>query len=326
MPDDVGFFSRAEWTRFQDVVETDFRRRGLIVEIETTAVTRPGSDWSASLVHVAQSCYHERDSRWPGIVVSHFDSLLESAPEADPVSQDTVVADIPTSTEELGPVAARAALRVRLYPPSFAGEGRVSWPITGGIVVGLAVDLPDRVESISPEQLHAWGITTDEAFDIGRSNVRASGGLSIGGTHPAGEPGLIWLTGNDLTTTAHALWLDEVLDNVPEAGALLAVPHRHAVIVHLLIDRDLAIAAVNLMLHIADDAYREGPGSLSPSLYWWQAGRIRHLPGEVRDDGIRFEPPEAFLDVLDALPTASAEDDGQASAQEGKEQRSLDFT
>ena len=48
--------------------------------------------------------------------------------------------------------------------------------------------------------------------------------------------------------------------------------------------------------------YREGPGSISPHLYWWREGRFAQLPSKVTATSVTFSPPDVFVsEVLDRL-------------------------
>ena len=46
----------------------------------------------------------------------------------------------------------------------------------------------------------------------------------------------------------------------------------------------------------AHRAYEEGPGSLSPHLYWWRAGELTYL--ETRYEGDSLVLPREFTSVL----------------------------
>lgn len=310
VPDEVGFFSRSEWLNFLQSVQHDMERRGLVATVEGTNLARPASGWSASLISLAQRCYREPDARWESLISTHFDTLLSSIT----VPRNDVEPIEPCDVEQMSTEDAHQALRVRIYPPEFAGEGRITRIVAPGLVAGLAIDLPDAVESVSPEQLQAWGLAVEDAFSLGYGNVARHDKPTIGGHRPNGEPELIWLSGNSFFTTTNVMWLDELIGPMPTAGALVAVPHRHAIVVHPMNDLGHTIQAVNLLLVLAASAYAEGPGSLSPSLYWWTKAKLVHLPGELSGDDIRFRPPEDFLLALDSLASANKSDYASAPA------------
>ena len=47
--------------------------------------------------------------------------------------------------------------------------------------------------------------------------------------------------------------------------------------------------------------HHDGPGSLSPYLYWYHDGEFTVLPYESEDDALTFVPPDEFVDVMDEL-------------------------
>ena len=104
----------------------------------------------------------------------------------------------------------------------------------------------------------------------------------------------------DFFTTSHVLFLEEHLEGPCPNGVLLALPHRHAILLHRITDLSV-IHAVNSMIPIARGMFEEGPGSLSPNLYWWQGGKITYLPAVVTDDKLNFYPPDEFVDMMNSL-------------------------
>ncbi|MFN2523537.1 MAG: hypothetical protein ABR614_09555, partial [Mycobacteriales bacterium] len=95
-------------------------------------------------------------------------------------------------------------------------------------------------------------------------------------------------------------WLHRLgsLVDVPAAGALIALPTRHLLLVAPLRTRTLAVEAAQLLLLNADRIWSDGPWPLSPDLWWWRSGELLHLPGTTTS----LSPPVEFVRVLDALP------------------------
>src|SRR5258705_12485514 len=98
------------------------------------------------------------------------------------------------------------------------------------------------------------------------------------------------------------MFLEEHMAKAPPFGAIVAVPHRHAVL-FLPIEDMRVMDAVNSMIPIAFGMYQEGPGSLSSGLYWWRSRALTHLPTKVSAQSISFSPPDAFVqEVLNRVP------------------------
>ena len=57
--------------------------------------------------------------------------------------------------------------------------------------------------------------------------------------------------------------------------------------------------AVNVMAPFVVEQFEEGPGSLSPHLYWWHGGELERLV--VDDDEGSITPPDGFVALLERL-------------------------
>lgn len=118
---------------------------------------------------------------------------------------------------------------------------------------------------------------------------------------PDGTP-VIALDSPDFYTTTHALWIDEYLPLDPARGAVLTVANRHVVFAHAIRDRTVHLALQVMLTHTLQQ-YQDGPGSISPCLYWWRNWTWTMLPYQVSADyrQVRFTPPAAFEQLLATL-------------------------
>jgi hypothetical protein len=113
---------------------------------------------------------------------------------------------------------------------------------------------------------------------------------------------LVALTGDHFFVATHALFLHEHPDCLGAHGALVVVPHRHAVLCSPVHDLRV-VTAVQRMAILADRMERQGPGSISPRLYYrYPDGRFIDLPYALNAPRFNFFPPEPFVDVLNHLP------------------------
>jgi hypothetical protein len=46
---------------------------------------------------------------------------------------------------------------------------------------------------------------------------------------------------------------------------------------------------------------REGPGSITPNLYWYRDGRFTLLPYEIANKQFNFRPPDELVDLMNQL-------------------------
>jgi hypothetical protein len=197
-----------------------------------------------------------------------------------------------------------SVLKVRLYPDMLQGPVDeapvVARHLAPGLLAVVARDLPETVEAVHREQAASWGVPDDELFRLGYRNVAAQDQPQVQTRRL--EPGfeLTTLSGESFFTTTNALWPDRYVHVFPATGALVGVPHRHLALVHPIRDFS-ALYAINLMMPSLDRMFRQGPGSLSPLLYWWRPGSFTLLPGDLVDQQVRFSPPSEFVHVLNRL-------------------------
>ncbi|MFN3486976.1 MAG: hypothetical protein ACK44W_16040, partial [Planctomycetota bacterium] len=199
----------------------------------------------------------------------------------------------------------RPLLKVRIYHADYLlhmGPERLVHRVPApGLVETLVYDLPFSVSTVPREHVHAWGLPEGELFALGLANVRAEGLLEPRRFEVDGGGAFYALAGDSFFTATHALFLGDYLEPVPEHGALVAVPHRHAVLYHPIADMTV-VPVLQSMIAVSFGMYQEGPGSIHPGLYWWREGRLTELPSRVRARSIDFFPPGEFAAMLNRLP------------------------
>jgi hypothetical protein len=298
VPDWAKFFSPEDYRAFLGAVDEEMRRRQLPFEFGdgTVRVTPPeqeGADYG--LLNLAQTCHAAGRSEWPSTIREHFDNAFRSSRDSE---------ELDARSERLEDI--RPSLKVRLYHTDYldqmGGEGLVHRVPAEGLIETLVYDLPGSVRTVPPDHLRKWGVPTDELFRMGLDNVKGEP-PPLRQTFDVGKGAVIQaLVGDSFFTASHALFLEQYLQPLPAFGALVALPHRHAVLFHP-IENMRVIGAVNSMIPIAFGMYQEGPGSLSPGLYWWRAGVLTLLPTKVSAQSITFSPPDVFVkEVLDQVP------------------------
>ncbi len=298
VPEWACFFAPEDYREFVARVEGEMKRRGLRYELgDGTLRVHEGkgepSDYG--LLNLAQLCNATERAEWARTVTEHFDSALGAGADAGDLEA------LAGSLETAGP-----ALKVRLYHPDYLaqiGADRLIHRIPAeGLVETLVYDLPGSVRTVPPEHARRWGRPDGELFRRGLANVRAEASparqtfdLDRGTRFHA-------LVGDSFFVASHALFLEEYLGPPTEFGALVSVPHRHAVLYHAIADMRVVVA-VSSMIPVTFGMYQEGPGSVSAGIYWWREGRLTHLPTQVTAKSVSFTPPDAFVDeVLDRVP------------------------
>ncbi len=241
---------------------------------------------TVGLRNIQQSCAPLPRGQWREVIADHLGGLADAA-------------QIPLDLRELAPL--RQLLRARLYDE--AGEergllaGRVVAP---GLFEALVVDQPRSVHGVPAEVAASWGEPLADLLALGRGQVIAEGllerqHLDLGATTAT------LLEDTSPYTSGHLAWLPSYVD-VPDAGALVAVPTRHLLPAHPMLDRERTLAAAQALLLNASRLYDEGPGGISPHLYWWRPAELLLLPGSVDGERAELRPPLEFVRVLESLP------------------------
>lgn len=214
---------------------------------------------------------------------------------------DDDTAPLPTDIDEL-----RALLRVRLIPESELAAAPV--PTVHRVVLPhvaalLVLDLPDRLVVVTPERATelADGETRDELWELAEQQVRDHDHPDIDVEEPADGVPIMVLSSPSYFGATHVLWADRFLDAPPD-GLLLAVPHRHLVLVHGVRDAGAQVALPNLAL-LARHHHDQGEGPVSPWLYWWHDETYHRIEVAMNADGTELSLgiPEALQEALNRL-------------------------
>jgi hypothetical protein len=243
------------------------------------------------LTNLAQGCAGAPESAWPELVGQFFDRLAEAS----------------TGGEGAAELLERTVLR--LVPPgSLPAEAAAQFGyvrrVAEGLDLALALDSPTSVRILDDGDLARSG-DTEALWAAAHRNLLAEP-FRHDEVHLDGYPVLQSVHGNSPFTASKALLLPELAAEVtgrrlPHAGALVVVPTRHLLAFHPIVDGS-AVEAIDALAVYAIRAHEEGPGSLSPHVYWWHDGTLTSLT--VVDDverTITQRPPAEFVDTLRVL-------------------------
>jgi hypothetical protein len=217
---------------------------------------------------------------WPALVADHVGTIITAIEEPLDLRDFSLV---------------RGLLRARVYPAEARTRRLIYRPFAPGLIEAIVADTPTTVRTIVTDDVAGWPATADELFAVGREGVRADGPLEC---DVIDDTGIRVLEGQTFYAATHLLWLDAYLDPGPY-GALAVAPTRSA-IAACPIRKHTAVPAAQRLHAFARNAYEEGPGSLTPELFWSRGGSLTLL--ETRTVGGRLELPPDFLRFLDTLP------------------------
>jgi hypothetical protein len=237
---------------------------------------------------------HQRDRQeWARIIAAHFGGLERSRRDGEEIMR-------------LSEDFARASelLAVRLYPEaglrSIGPDKLVCRRDLEGTLTALVFDMPSTIHTVAAEQAAPWGRSREELLRLGLENVRSRCRPDESEVEIGDGCRIRLISGDSFLTASHALLLADRPGCGGRHGALVAVPHRHAVIC-CPIDGAAVLKAVRLLPPIVRGMEREGPGSISSNLYWHREGRFLNLPYRIEGQNLVFEPPEEFARLLQEL-------------------------
>jgi hypothetical protein len=222
---------------------------------------------------------------WPALVSDHVTTIVTAIEEP-----------LDLSDFEL----AQHLLRTRIYPAEADNGMLAARPFAPGLIEAVVVDTPTTVRTVTIEEMDGWPVSGDALFMLGRANVRADGPLQVDEQDLAGVPVSV-LHGWSFYAATHLAWLEEYVEIGPY-GALVVAPSRSLIVTHAIRPRGgyrATLAAARELHAQAYQAYEEGPGSLSPHLFWWRTGELTLL--ETRYEGDAMVLPRDFMNVLTTL-------------------------
>ncbi|MGQ9902983.1 MAG: hypothetical protein ACUVRU_01345, partial [Anaerolineae bacterium] len=293
---------RQGYHTFLSLIKGYFRNRDIVIEIDQDeGLVRPVVRAAASigvlgLQNIAQACRWADRDEWRDLIAAYFDSIFQ--PVGDDSALDVDMSDF---------ARVRDRLRARLYPADIITHTSEIVQRAGpeGTLEALALDLPTTVRTVSRAEAEVWRLDPEDLLDIGRRNLRAAGRLTETALSLEQGARLKALGGDPYYAASHALFLDDYLpDNLPH-GALVAIPRRDIVLLHEIRDMSM-VEVMNAMLQLIIPMYHDGPGSLSPYMYWRRDGAFTVIPYEVDDDTLTLMPPDDFLELVEKLAESAS--------------------
>lgn len=290
----AGFFSGNEYARFRAAVEQDLRGRGLepAFQDDGSVVVHPaGDETTLGLANLAQLCDGSEESDWPALIDEHMSTMIASL----------FAVDEPNWEE------ARPLLRLRLWAQvdvESTGMEVVGIPVADDLVAVLVLDFPERIASVHPDLLDGWGVRADEALRLAEQAVALE---EYEVEHNQFDEGVefIAVSADNMFAASQVLALEKAVGGLPTAGAVLAVPNRHWLLVHPICD----LRVVDLMSRLAPLAaslHEEGPGSISDQLYWWHDGHeLERISVSTDGDQHSISASQRFVDLLNGLAESS---------------------
>lgn len=265
------------------LVEAYFDDRGNSVRVSGYDIAfADGSH--GGLVHLADELGRLPDEAWPDAIAAHFEELADR--EDRPATWD----------------AAAPNVRLRLYPDT-GSPTYVTWPITDGLVAGLAIKTPSGVARVAEIDLTDWHVKPEIAFDRALHNTTTQESLTTA-TEELEDGGVLSVLRGSPFVSAHVFVLERHVEEAPH-GALVALPSEDVLILHVLRDYTV-VGALNAMHERAVAAHQAGPGSITPMIYWWEGTDLTPLPATTVGDRVSFATPDRFSTLLGELAASGS--------------------
>ncbi|MFI1676225.1 immunity 49 family protein [Streptomyces sp. NPDC020607] len=269
-------------------------RHGIRPRIEGDAVLW-GDGRRSPLPNLAHQCRVTAEEYWPRLVEQHFTTLENGSrggESAQKLLEATVLRLLPDDA----------------FPGEMANSFRYTRPVAEGLLLALALDTPASVRILTDQDVARAGL--DQLWVAARNNLIRELVEHDEVTGPQGAR--LWTVyGDSHFVASKALVLPELArattgSELPEAGALVVLPSRNLLAFHPIEDGTV-VDAVNDLSAYALGAHEDGPGALSPRLYWWHEGQMTSLTvidHETRSFSV--VPPPELMELMKKLHAESA--------------------
>jgi hypothetical protein len=285
--------------RFEELVNARLASEGETAVVDGGRVPVRGK--VCGLENLAQLCHSLPADDWPRAIGEHFDALRRA--EQEEVEWHARKHDFDWVAPQLC---------VRLHPAEYANADGSTFSMAElslaredlpGLPTVLVADRPSTVVSVERSVSDAWGRTSDEIFARALANLAEQHPVVAAPLDLDGKGGLrAWvLESEHLFGASHVLRLDAWPDVIGAHGTLVAVPTRHALIAYP-IESTAVIDAISILAHLANKTFRDGPGSITPDLFWrTRDGRFERMTVVVSSGKIELTPSEGFVALMNAV-------------------------
>lgn len=291
---DFAFFPPELWVSFCEASLVHARMAGLDVRYGATGQLESRDGASYGLLTIARKCAELDRDDWDDALATYFEQI------ASVVDNDEFGTEV---------------LRVRLFPagvvPAAATEQPQWREFAPGVLAALVAALPGALRTLNPTDIDRLGLGEDEAWDIAWTNVLDEE-VDKTETETSGSATLRSFFGRSFFIASKVGRLEQLVGPLGPNGALVAIPRRHSLAVHVIEDLSV-VDAIKALLPYAMTVAAQGPGPISNQVFWCRNGELVALPAEEKDQQITFSPPIEFIEMMNTLAPAPAAPDTAAS-------------
>lgn len=291
-PEWCSFFRPRDFETFLSLVTGFFAQKQIPITLieENGVVQVVGKDERFGLFNLAKACRQLPPAEWKAQVERHFNNVLASMEDAR--LPDANFDDI------------KELLVARLFDGSSSYAQQTDKVVyredIPGVLTSLSLELPTAFRSVAPDTMAGWGKSEAELFAYAIDNARRRSQPRI--ENVPLEAGVVVrvLLGESFLVSSQALCLESYPGCLGTYGALVAVPDRESVICFPVEDSAVVAAFAPIAL-LAQRLYAEGPGGVSPQVYWLYQGRFEIIKVTERESAVVVEPPDSLVALLNQL-------------------------
>ncbi|MGV3596252.1 MAG: hypothetical protein ACO1PI_00210 [Bacteroidota bacterium] len=296
IPEWARIFNAQEYIQFINAIEVYFTKKNIAFELGNGILHLEENNSiglsTLGLVNLAQSCKLSGEKNFKKYISEHFESLARSIEFEEELEK--IVTDFEKVKEYVG---------VRIYPIEYISaiprDQTIIKEIAGDIVRVLIFDFPDSIRNIQPELTEQWGMSIDDLFNYGTSNIENKYPFRVSENNLDGQI-MFTVTEDHFFSPNIILNIENYPHLIGRYGSLIGIPHRHTVIIYPINDIEIIKGITNL-IQIVRGLYNEGPGSISSNLHWYDGEGFEMLSCKNEDNSIQFYPTERFINLLNSL-------------------------
>lgn len=277
----------AEWLDFHCELHDVVAELGLAVSTIGPGAIRLRNGRSLGLLQLAQHCHLRGRDEWRDLIVAHLRTMTAHLLDVvEPFSmfdlRVRLIPDTPDDRDTLRSLGAR--------------------PFAEGIVAVLATDVADAIRCVPATEITELGWDLDEAWASAHAQTELFERPDEIHTIDIGGVDIVHVFGDRPFTASMVGVVDRVIAataDIGPDGAIVSMPLRHSLLVHPIGGDDVRTAIAGL-IPITRQLFKQGPGSVSPHLYWWRDGELQWIPtffdGTI--EGVEFYPSDELAGVV----------------------------
>ena len=286
-PVDFEFMGQSEWFEFHCELYDVVAELDLAVSTIGAGAIRLHNGRSLGLLQLAQHCHLRDRNDWHELISAHLCTMT-------------------THLHDIVEPFSAFDLRVRLIPDAPDDRDTLralgARPFAEGIVQVLAIDVPDAVRCVPALEITELGWDLDEAWASALAQTEVLERPDEIHTIDIGGADIIHVFGDRTFTASMIGVVDQLVAETADIGpdgAIVSIPLRHSVLVHPVGGHDCRVAIAG-MIPITRQLFKQGPGSVSPHLYWWRNGELQWIPtffdGTIQ--GVEYYPSDELAAVI----------------------------